>query len=88
MYRFAGFPPQRQITMLAIEKNTILSSAASQSVNPQWLRPAPAAVYSGMSRGKVYQELASGKLKSHLVGGCRLINRDELDRFIAGHPST
>lgn len=74
--------------MLAIEKTTILSSStANQSLPPQWLRPAAGARYASISRGKFYQELTRGNIKSHLVGGCRLINRDELDRFISGHPA-
>ncbi len=73
--------------MTAHEKQAAKSSACQIDIVPQWLRPLPAAKYASMCRARLYQAISAGKLKSHLVGGCRLIHREELDRFIAGHPA-
>lgn len=61
-------------------------SAVTQNLQPRWLRPEAAAHYAGLSRARLYEELSSGRLKSHRVGGCRLIDRLVLDAFIESHP--
>lgn len=75
--------------MLKIEKAHAMAdaqSAVTQNLQPRWLRPEAAAHYAGLSRARLYEELSSGRLKSHRVGGCRLIDRLVLDAFIESHP--
>lgn len=60
-------------------------AAVTTEITPRWLRPDAAARYAGLSRARLYEELSSGRLKSHRVGGCRLIDRLVLDAFIEGH---
>lgn len=57
-------------------------AAAVTPLQPRWLRPAEAARYCGLSRARLYAEISSGRLRTHRVGGCRLIDRAVLDAFI------
>ena len=71
--------------MLKLHKEQAVAdskSAVTESLQPRWLRPENAAHYCGLSRARLYQELSSGRLRSKRVGGCRLIDRLELDAFI------
>ncbi len=61
-------------------------SASFVSLQPRWLRPDVAAEYCGLSRSSLYEEMSNGRIQSYRVGGCRLIDRQELDRFISSHP--
>jgi excisionase family DNA binding protein len=46
------------------------------------LRPEEAAEALGISRATVFKEIASGKLRSALVGGRRRISESDLEAFI------
>lgn len=75
--------------MLKHEKDQAVSDAKSAStirLQPRWLRPDAAAEYCGLSRSSLYEEMGAGNIRSYRVGGCRLIDREELDRFISSHP--
>jgi excisionase family DNA binding protein len=50
------------------------------------LSPAEAARYLGIGKTKLYGELNSGRLKAKRAGGQTLIERTELDRWIAALP--
>jgi len=74
--------------MMKHEKDQAVADAKSAStvlLQPRWLRPAAAAEYCGLSRSALYAEMSAGKIHSYRVGGCRLIDREELDRFISSH---
>lgn len=73
--------------MLKNEKDHAVAEAKSTSprLQPRWLRPSAAAEYCGLSRSSLYEEMSAGKIHSYRVGGCRLIDREELDRFISSH---
>jgi len=73
--------------MNTIEKQSALAESKNTDFVPRFLRPAGAARYSSTSRAWLYPAISSGKLKTHLIGGCRLIDRFELDRFILAHSS-
>ncbi len=72
--------------MLNHEKQKALAAsqvtATATAIVPRWLRPAAAAKYAGMSRARFYELLSAGDIRSHRVGGCRLIDREALDAFI------
>lgn len=75
--------------MLKTEKDQAVADAKSAStipLQPRWLRPDSAAQYCGLSRSSLYEEMGAGNIRSYRVGGCRLIDREELDRFISSHP--
>ena len=67
---------------------TDANSVSTVTIEPRWLRPDRAADYCGMSRSSLYAEMSAGRIKSYRVRGCRLIDRNELDRFIASHSET
>lgn len=74
--------------MVKHEKDQAATEAKSVSISPlqpRWLRPAAAAEYAGLSRSSLYEEISGGGIRSYRVKGCRLIDREELDRFIASH---
>lgn len=74
--------------MVKHEKDQAVADANSvsiKSLQPRWLRPAAAAEYAGLSRSSLYEEMGAGRIRSYRVKGCRLIDREELDRFIASH---
>jgi hypothetical protein len=59
------------------------------TLNPRWLRIPSAVKYSGLSRSRLYELLAQGRiksicLKSHnkAVRGVRLIDREFVDLFM------
>jgi hypothetical protein len=59
------------------------------TLNPRWLRIPSAVKYSGLSRSRLYELLAQGRirsicLKSHnkAVRGVRLIDRESVDLFM------
>ena len=59
------------------------------TLNPRWLRIPAAVKYSGLSRSKLYELLAEGKirsicLKSHKAAerGMRLLDRESIDTFM------
>ena len=59
------------------------------TLNPRWLRIPGAVKYSGLSRSRLYELLAEGRiksicLKSHTgaVRGVRLIDRESIDLFM------
>ena len=72
--------------MLKHEKATALAQAAS-SPNGRFLRPARAAQHASISRSTIYKLLGTGELTSHRLRGCRLIDREELDRFVLSRAS-
>ncbi len=47
----------------------------------EWLRPAAAAEYAGISRRTIYCWFNAG-LKYSKVGSCRLVKRSHLDEYI------
>ena len=59
------------------------------TLNPRWLRMASAVKYSGLSRSRLYESLAQGRiksicLKSHsdALRGVRLVDRESIDLFM------
>lgn len=76
-------------TMIKHEKVQAVSEAKSIVISPllpRWLRPEAAADYCGISRARLYEEMTANRVMSYRVGGCRLLDREELDRFVASHP--
>lgn len=74
--------------MLKNEKDQAVADAKSASpiaIQARWLRPEAAAEYSGLSRSSLYEEISAGRIRSYRVRGCRLIDREELDRYISSH---
>ena len=76
--------------MLAIEKDAALTTAQTQrnSIVPRWLKIPAAVTYSGICRSRIYDLLNAGKVKSHLIGTARLVDRESLDAFISSQPAT
>ena len=72
--------------MISIEKFQAVTGATA-AVEARFLRPEPASRYISVSRATFYNLLNAGKLKSHRIGGARLIDREELDRFVLSHSS-
>ena len=59
------------------------------TLNPRWLRIPSAVKYSGLSRSRLYELLAQGRiksicLKSHngALRGVRLVDRESIDLFM------
>jgi hypothetical protein len=59
------------------------------TLNPRWLRIPSAVKYSGLSRSRLYELLAQGRiksicLKSHTgaLRGVRLVDRESIDLFM------
>ena len=59
------------------------------TLNPRWLRIPSAVKYSGLSRSRLYELLAQGRIKSICLKsskdaprGVRLIDRESVDRFM------
>ena len=59
------------------------------TLNPRWLRMPSAVKYSGLSRSRLYELLAQGRIKSICVKshkqaerGVRLIDRESIDLFM------
>ena len=74
--------------MIATEKAAALSAAQTETIQPRWMKVATAVRYSGISRSSLYELLNSGKIRSHRIGGSRLIDRESLDAFISSQPAT
>jgi hypothetical protein len=59
------------------------------TLNPRWLRIPSAVKYSGLSRSRLYELLAQGRIKSiclkshnEALRGVRLIDRESIDLFM------
>jgi hypothetical protein len=59
------------------------------TLNPRWLRIPSAVKYSGLSRSRLYELLAQGRIKSiclksrnDALRGVRLVDRESIDLFI------
>lgn len=52
-------------------------------MDPLLLTPVEAARVLGIGRTKVYELIASGRLRSVRLDGCRRITRDDLATFVA-----
>ena len=74
--------------MLRHEKETALqaSAAALVKVQPRFLKVPAAVVYSGINRTVLYGLLSSGKIKSHLIGSSRVIDRESIDDYVSSQP--
>ena len=70
--------------MLKHEKEA--AAAASNTETPQnYLRPAKAAQRVDISRALLYDWLSDGRVKSHRIGGVRLVSIASLEAFISSH---
>lgn len=79
--------------MITSEKQTALAEANSaisyrQLIPPRWLKIPTAVSYSAIGRSTLYELMNAGKIRSHRIGAARVIDRESLDAFIAGQPST
>lgn len=79
--------------MIAIEKQAAAAAASAVNVSsptvlPRWMKVATAVEYSAIGRSTLYELLNGGKIKSHRIGGSRLIDRESLDSFIASQPAS
>jgi len=59
------------------------------TLNPRWLRIPSAVKYSGLSRSRLYELLAQGRIKSiclksysKATRGVRLVDRESIDHFM------
>ena len=59
------------------------------TLNPRWLRIPSAVKYSGLSRSRLYELLAQGRIRSiclrsrrDAARGVRLVDRESIDRFM------
>jgi hypothetical protein len=59
------------------------------TLNPRWLRIPSAVKYSGLSRSRLYELLAQGRVRSiclrsrrDAARGVRLVDRESIDRFM------
>ena len=59
------------------------------TLNPRWLRIPAAVKYSGLSRSRLYELLAQGRIKSiclkshnNALRGVRLVDKESIDLFI------
>jgi hypothetical protein len=59
------------------------------TLNPRWLRIPSAVEYSGLSRSRLYELLAQGRIKSiclkshnRALHGVRLVDRESIDQFM------
>lgn len=78
--------------MLKSEKETVLAIANApgnprQPVTPRWLKVPAAVAYSGICRSTIYELMNARKIKSHLIGAARVIDRESLDAFISSQPA-
>lgn len=58
----------------------------TEPTRPRWMKVAAAAEYMSMGRSTIYELIKAGKIKSHMVLTCRLIDRESLDAFVASKP--
>lgn len=82
--------------MLAYEKTAALEASRSDAAPgpnrqhlpaPRWLRVPGACQYSGLNRSVLYTLLSAGKVRSHKIGGSRVVDRFSLDSFIESQPA-
>jgi len=76
--------------MLKNEKDQHLAEANKNPARgflPRWMRIYSATEYTGLSRSLLYELMAAGKIRSHRVGGARVLDRESLDEFIASRPA-
>ncbi len=52
---------------------------------PEWLSYRDASEYAGLSRGFLYQRIASGELPAYKAGRSIRIRREDLDAFLLRH---
>ncbi|HWB04273.1 MAG TPA: helix-turn-helix domain-containing protein [Verrucomicrobiales bacterium] len=78
--------------MLRHEKQTAIAAATSAATHapqlpPRFLKVASAVPYCGLGRSTLYELLSEGKIKSHRIGGARVIDRESLDAYITSQPA-
>lgn len=78
--------------MIAPEKETALSEANAagttrQPIMPRWLKIPAAVAYSGISRSTFYELMNARQVKSHRIGGARVLDRESIDAFISSRPA-
>ena len=76
--------------MIHSEKVSALTEANSTSpasLAPRYIKISTAVTYTAISRSVIYELLNAGKIKSHKVGGARVIDRESLDAFISSQPA-
>jgi excisionase family DNA binding protein len=76
--------------MIQSEKQDALAEANTARpapLAPRFIKIAAAAQYSAISRSKLYELLAARKIKSHRIGGARVVDRESLDAYISSQPS-
>jgi excisionase family DNA binding protein len=81
--------PCESTIMIAIEKQAAAAAASATTVTgllPRWMKVSTAVEYSAIGRSTLYELLNAGKVKSHRIGGARLIDRESLDAFISAQP--
>ena len=75
--------------MIAAENQTALAEANTrQPITPRWLKIPAAVAYSGISRSVFYELMNAGKIKTHRIGGARVLDRESIDAFINSQPAT
>lgn len=60
-----------------------MTEAANQAPGDPWFNYRQAQQYSGLSRGFLWQRVASGELRAHKAGRRVLIRRSDLDEFLS-----
>ena len=58
------------------EPEPVLQAAVQQAVLQDWLTVKDLVAKSRLSRAKIFQEIAAGRLKSFNVGGCRRVTKE------------
>lgn len=77
---------------LSPQSKKILTDAVApanprQPVTPRWLKISTAVAYSAIGRSTLYELMNAGKIRSHRIGGARVIDRESLDAFISSQPA-
>ena len=77
--------------MLNTEKQAALAEAntagtSRQPVVPAFLKVPTAVAYSGIGRSTMYELMGAGKIKSHLIGASRVIDRESIDQYVSSQP--
>lgn len=80
--------------MIAPEKHSAIVTANAAAndeqtryFKPRFLKVSTAAIYSSISRSVLYELMTARKIKSHRIGGARVIDRESLDAFILSQPA-
>jgi hypothetical protein len=79
-----GGQPSGILQMLKHEKLAAVASCGVEKA-PCYLRPAKAARHVDVSRALLYGWIGDGLVKSHRVGGIRLVCIQSLEAFVASH---